>query len=864
MHKILIPLLLMTPLAAAPRADFGDFDRRANAGETLNVIFLGGSLTWGAQATDPQLTSYRALTSRRLEERYPSARFRFHDAAIGGTGSQLAAYRLERDVLARKPDLVFLDFTVNDFAHNPPDADKLASYESLVRRMVERGVAVVQVILPLMRDVGDKRPPRPLDNLHIAIGEAYGLPRADAVTFVRRRVAEGATTPELLWDVPGDRTHPGDAGYALYAEAVWDAFEKAVREGTQCRLPEHMLNADTYMTINRALISRFPSLPAGWTTGQPHRSAVAFDFTCSRWMDTLGIAATGAQPLRMKIRANSVLLFGEGTPISGRYEVRIDGGEPKTYDSGANAKAGNLRYVQFIAQGLATDREHWVEITPLLAAGQELRIESVCVAGSPAQVEAAADEPPRPIRHLARVTADAVTLPERLRAPLGWPLLELAPGRAVTLRWPGLTAEAPRGGWLRITTGIDDRDFKRVSARLARTGDVLGVFEVKKAHALEPFQLRVDAAAWSRIADEGVTLTLEEPSKRPLWLLADNTPVAAHAPQLLADEDGVDRLARFYDNLGSLASLQPFGWMNGCVLDGVQDMAQQGGDARWVVARDAHLGAYFRADGTLIYEDPSSVPADGHIRSVEETLPFAVLAKTNPTDARLELALDYWKSITREDGSVEAEDRLVSAEGSYTIAYPMAVIARVRGDKALAERAALQLRIRSEWLHRPDGIWLRYWRSKQEHHFRSWARGVAWYLVGLERSLEELRGTVDTADLEADFKRAASWAISMQREDGLWGCFLDAPDVRADTSGSAGIAAALVRGAKAGLLPAEATSAARRTWAGLQMHLTVDGFLDGAAQSNRGGEALQRSDYRVLSPMGMGLMGQLAAALHAQ
>nr|WKN34271.1 hypothetical protein K4G66_17985 [Tunicatimonas sp. TK19036] len=49
------------------------------------------------------------------------------------------------------------------------------------------------------------------------------------------------------------------------------------------------------------------------------------------------------------------------------------------------------------------------------------------------------------------------------------------------------------------------------------------------------------------------------------------------------------------------------------------------------------------------------------------------------------------------------------------------------------------------------------------------------------------------------------------------------------------------------------------TWNGLLTYLTSDGLLDGVAQSNRGGEALQRSDYRVISQIGMGLMAQLYA-----
>ena len=98
--------------AASP--GFAEFDRRAREGDTLRVAFFGASLTWGANATDQALTSYRAQVKEMLEVRYPKARFQCYDAAIGGTGSPLGVFRLERDVLARKPDLVFLDFSAND------------------------------------------------------------------------------------------------------------------------------------------------------------------------------------------------------------------------------------------------------------------------------------------------------------------------------------------------------------------------------------------------------------------------------------------------------------------------------------------------------------------------------------------------------------------------------------------------------------------------------------------------------------------------------------------------------------------------------------------------------------------------------
>ena len=377
-------LTMITTTQARPPFDFSAFDQRARKGENLCVVFLGGSLTWGAQSTDPMETSYRALVEKKLVATYPQARFRFWDAAIGGTGSQLAAFRLERDVLSKKPDLVFLDFTVNDGCYSKPTPGPLAAYESLVRRLVQAGIPAVQVILPVKKDVEANPPGRPLDPKHKEIASAYNLPVADAVALAKQRVADGKTSPDMLWDLPEDGTHPGDAGYALYAESAWEAFQEAITQKRQCRLPEVMLHSDTYMAVNRFRLAASSSLPEGWQVGKPHRNAVAFDFVCSRWMDDLVIASANAVPLRLKVQASDIILFGEKTKTSGSYQVRIDGGEPKTYS--AKCADGNMRLVEMIAKELDATKEHKIEITPVLQRGEELRIESVCAAGRPAAV----------------------------------------------------------------------------------------------------------------------------------------------------------------------------------------------------------------------------------------------------------------------------------------------------------------------------------------------------------------------------------------------------------------------------------------------------------------------------------------------
>ena len=217
------------PSRAADGPSFADFDRRARAGERLTVVFFGASLTWGANATDPGLTSYRAIVGQRLTQDYPQAHFTFRDGAIGGTGSQLGVFRLDRDVLRHRPDLVFLDFSANDNIYADDD-ETLASYEAIVRRiLLEAKCPVVQVIFPFKWDAAaGKLPGMKRRGAHYAIAKAYNTAVGDAIALVVDRVRAGQTTLDAIW--PADGVHPGDAGYSLFADAACDAFHEAVQD----------------------------------------------------------------------------------------------------------------------------------------------------------------------------------------------------------------------------------------------------------------------------------------------------------------------------------------------------------------------------------------------------------------------------------------------------------------------------------------------------------------------------------------------------------------------------------------------------------------------------------------------------------
>lgn len=406
--------------AAAP--SFADFDSRAKAGEALNVVFFGASLTWGANAADPNLTSYRALMGQRLTAAYPQAHFTFWDGAIGGTGSQLGVFRLDRDCLRHKPDLVFLDFSANDDIYSDSPA-ALASYESLARRIILDGKApVVQVIFPFEWNMKD-----PLDFMkrrtaHLKISQGYHTVVGDAIALGQERIAGKKITAKEIW--PADGVHPCEAGYSLFADAAMAAFQKGVQDKVVCSAPDTMLYADTYMKNARVRISSLGELPAGWKVGRPNLTSAYYDMLMSRWLDDETIAsnrgelAAGADRkapatqevgrLSVRFSGSLVRLFGESTPKSGKYHVYIDGqlvarpdAKPKDtnkneFDAGSFATAanGNVHLDHLLADGLDPKVEHTLEIEPIFAPGQsqELRFESICVAGGEAWVKPA-DKP---------------------------------------------------------------------------------------------------------------------------------------------------------------------------------------------------------------------------------------------------------------------------------------------------------------------------------------------------------------------------------------------------------------------------------------------------------------------------------------
>jgi hypothetical protein len=475
------------------------------------------------------------------------------------------------------------------------------------------------------------------------------------------------------------------------------------------------------------------------------------------------------------------------------------------------------------------------------------------------------------------VTADVrvTAAPGERRVPFGWSAAAIpVAGTAAPLRlaWPvgGATAAhlgvagllgGPTGFDgspavdFRLVVACDDREVKRVLVRAG--GSVLGSLDIRFADPHQRFSLSLDDDQARLAMDQGVELTLTEGTS-PLWIFTAARCPAFHRPGLVARTTR-ERLAAFWDLLVSVGSIQPFGWMEGCVLDALTELHDMLPNSRRRVRQAIadHLGLYLPGSA-LVYEDPRGRPADGRFYGIEATLPVAALARAAGAHPAVRLAVDDWRARADEEGCVR--QAATTAEGCYTVAYPMAVVARSQRLPELAEMARTQLWIRRLRLFSNDALHLRR-LPDDSVVYRHWARAHAWYLLGLVRTARELDGWARTDDLWAEARSSAERVLDLRMPDGLWACFVDDPASGVETCGSAGIAAALALGRAAGRFDAAAGQAARTAWDALIPWLTPDGVLAGSSQANKGGEALQRSGYRVASGVATGLLGQLGAAL---
>lgn len=194
---------------------------RASEGQGLTVSFIGGSITQGSLASTPE-SCYAHRVFQWFSERY--AHVKYVNAGIGGTTSQFAVARAGEDVLRYSPDIVFVEFSVNDDC----TAHFQETYEGLVRKILSSGAAVI-LIHNICYDTGFSA-----EDVHLAVGKHYQLPCISVKPVLYAAVTRGDIP---VRQITPDDLHPNDEGHRLLARQIICLMEQLSEEADREDIP---------------------------------------------------------------------------------------------------------------------------------------------------------------------------------------------------------------------------------------------------------------------------------------------------------------------------------------------------------------------------------------------------------------------------------------------------------------------------------------------------------------------------------------------------------------------------------------------------------------------------------------------------
>ena len=204
------------------------YENRKSAGNVIDKeagILNRGNLTrlknfLNIAATDPD-KCYAARTVAWLRKVFPNTEFDYVNAGIGATNSQFGAARVQEDLLCRLPDLVMVEFSVNDHC-TPHDME---TYEGLIRQIYgSRSCPAMVLLHSVYYDTGKSAA------YHAQIGRHYDLPCISMQNSIYPAVAAGKLPAEKI---TADFLHPNDLGHEFMVAVITNFLEKVIHDKTE-------------------------------------------------------------------------------------------------------------------------------------------------------------------------------------------------------------------------------------------------------------------------------------------------------------------------------------------------------------------------------------------------------------------------------------------------------------------------------------------------------------------------------------------------------------------------------------------------------------------------------------------------------
>ena len=182
----------------------------------ITIVCHGHSVPAGYFKTPvvDTFNAYPHLLHLGLKQRFPHAVINVIVTAIGGENSEQGAARFERDVLALKPDLVTIDYSLNDRGIGLERAK--AAWTAMITQADARKIRVV-LLTPTPDQASKLDDPKDPLNQHAeqirALAAEHHLALVDSLAAFKAAIATGAALPGLM----SQGNHPNRQGHDLVA-----------------------------------------------------------------------------------------------------------------------------------------------------------------------------------------------------------------------------------------------------------------------------------------------------------------------------------------------------------------------------------------------------------------------------------------------------------------------------------------------------------------------------------------------------------------------------------------------------------------------------------------------------------------------
>lgn len=319
-----------TPRTGLPNA----LPKLSNGGE-VRVAYLGGSIT--------EAEGWRPLSLKWLQQKYPKPKLIEINAAVSGTGSDFGAFRLEREVLQQRPDLLFVEFAVND---SGGDSRRIIeAMEGIVRKTwaanPETDICFVYTLsekdLPVVQSGKFQRSAGAMEtvadhygipSIHLAI-QAAQLEKEGKLVFTGQLPKPEEKESRIIFSPDG--THPYvETGHPLYLAAIERSMPKIEEVSSKrARVIPPPLAPGNWERAELLPLEQV-EYSSGWRKLELGKDTVA-SLSNRTGRTAFWVAEKAGERITLRFTGRVFGLYTIKGPDVGYFKVSVDGGEPKKF-----------------------------------------------------------------------------------------------------------------------------------------------------------------------------------------------------------------------------------------------------------------------------------------------------------------------------------------------------------------------------------------------------------------------------------------------------------------------------------------------------------------------------------------------------